>query len=53
MKRDVNNKKKDEFVKDNLLPIKKENIGTISNCSRGENNIFYFKKKARSGFEPL
>ena len=35
----VKNKNKLEFVKANLLPNKKENIGTISNCSKGEYDI--------------
>ena len=38
----VKNKNKLEFVNANLLPNKIENIGTISNCSKGEYNINYF-----------
>jgi hypothetical protein len=41
IKKEVSNKKRDEFVKENLLPVKKEKIGIISNCSKGEKNIFY------------
>ena len=38
----VKNKNKLEFVNANLLPNINENIGTISNCSKGEYNINYF-----------
>lgn len=42
----VKNKNRLEFVNANLLPNKIENIGTISNCSKGEYNInnFYLHK---------
>lgn len=49
----VKNKNKLEFVKANLLPNINENIGTISNCSKGEYNINYLFYQARSGIEPL
>jgi hypothetical protein len=41
MKKKTKTRKKDEFVKANLLPITKEKRGTISNCSNGEKNIIY------------
>lgn len=54
IKEKTKKRKNDEFVKANLLPIIKEKIGTISNCSKGEKSIIDIHfKKARSGFEPL
>ena len=49
----VKNKNKLEFVNANLLPNKIENIGTISNCSKGEYNINNFYLHKLSGIEPL